>query len=309
MASSNQQTADPDELASLRQSVKASEERETALREQLAGRTGEVTQLQGKLTEAQISQVRADLQSATNSIAACENEAALLEKDLVEAGTKGDFAAVAQINRKIASAQYRLEGWQQRKTQIDNWVKAQAAPAAAATKTATTTEGQSPADKATADWIAKHQDIYNNPRLWKKALAAHYNMEVEEKIAVGSPEYFQKIEEAVGLRTAATSTAANGAQVDDPLSEASDATDGVEVDTQPEPVKKKKTDDESAMAAAPAQVAPAQRNTTPRGQVRLSQSQMETARFSFPHLKPEEAYKEYAKNLVALEQEGRITRQ
>lgn len=143
-------------------------------------------------------------------------------------------------------------------------------------------------DPPAAKWIRDHPECAP-PNLggtksgYAKMMAGHWAAE-EAGVETNSPEYFKMIEERTGHRTPAEQPGGQRRQ---------------------QPAGQRRV----IPGAPPSREAPGGAHTPGRTrQVRLSKAQQEHALLSFPHLEPQQALAQYARNLVELEADGKMGR-
>jgi hypothetical protein len=296
----DQQVADED-LDVLRRQAKAKDEEAAAAREAAAVATRERDEARARAEEEINNRVAADEAAVTAAIAAQEAEIGNLTVELQAAGEKGDYAAMAAVNRKIASAQYTIERYGESKRQIDNWKRDQLAAAEAARKRAAQPSNRAPTREEvlsrytprTRAWLEKHADILDDQRKVNRATSAHFDA-LAEGLTADTPEYFEFLEGRVygGGRQGQQEESARSqaAEIEEPE-------ETVRVDRDP-----------GATAAAPSRQTPRSDGTSERrGTVRLTAAEQDIARRSFSHLKTEaEQFRAYAENKVQLQKEGRL---
>lgn len=152
--------------------------------------------------------------SETNSIdagiAAAQAEASQAEADYAAAMEKGDFAAAAKAQRRIASAEAKAVRLDEAKSDLE------------ARKSAGGGEDRAPARSSdpfedhltkftprTADWMRNHRDWVTDPRKSAKLTGAHH-MAVGDGLTPDTDEYFEAVEKTLGLREAEAPPARNG---------------------------------------------------------------------------------------------------
>lgn len=129
-----------------------------------------------------------------------------------------------------------------------------------------------------------------------RMMAGHYDA-VARKVALDSDEYFKIIEEATGLRTPETKPS--------PLSGASETT---KQEVVPQPAQRRPAPLPSAPPSRDVPTGGAAGGARVSRTVTLSRDQQDAAKISFPHLSTQQAFAEYAKNLLELEAEGKMGR-
>lgn len=190
-------TADP--LEDLKDQFTQQKQRATAAelaQQQTARRLEEVTQelqtTKTAVTESQLDTVLSGIQAATA-------EADAAEKDYIAAHESGDGPAMARAQRKMATAEARVQRLNEAKGDLEE---------AKSAKTVTRVEPrpeprQQPTDKVeqfaaqmsprSAAWIRAHPDCITDDKKNKRMLAAHNDC-LADDIAIDSDEYFARIE-------------------------------------------------------------------------------------------------------------------
>lgn len=157
---------------------------------------------QQELARSQKAVLDAEAQSIENAIAASKAEADNAEADYERAAEVGDFKAQAQAQRRMAVAAGRLDRLEEGKAAIE----------ARPVQTAATTQAQEGASSSVEQvlsrsglpseaksWLRKHSDYLMDARKNAKIQDLHYTV-LEEGLAPFSPEYFEKIEEHLGMK-------------------------------------------------------------------------------------------------------------
>lgn len=311
-----QQTADAD-LENLRASLTESEGKAAAASAAATAAATENATLKTRLGDEVAKRVAADEATAASSLAAAESEASVAEAAIAAAGAASDWLALAKAQRALATAQTRIDAWSAQQTRIVNWKKSQveASKKPAVETTRAATDEYTPATRA---WLTKHPEIARDQNKMTRAVAAHFSA-VADGMVPDSTEYFNYIEEKLGVGTKAADARreepADDGSAEVALSEAAVVDDSkTKVKNQPTPKEPEEVEvaedsDPGATATPPSRRTPAitAAGKASNGKVRLSAAEQEAARFSFPEMKPEIAYREYAKNKVKLETEGRLT--
>jgi hypothetical protein len=196
-----------------------------------------------------------------------------LEAKYAEALSTQDFAVAAKINREMATNSARLLALENGKTQLEKAPK----PTARA-PVDQVEEFASRCTPLSAQWVREHPDFVRDPNKNRQMIAAH-ELAMGRGIKADTDEYFASIEDTLRLRK------------------------------QPEMTSPDKDDDDPMKdAARPRAKAPPGAPVTRSGNgtggrantVTLSAAQVEAAAAS--GLTPEE----YARNLLALKNEGRL---
>lgn len=147
---------------------------------------------------------------------------------------------------------------------------------------------------AEQSWLRAHPECVppafgGNPVAHNKMMMGHHAAEAEG-IAMGTPEYFAKINSVLGAGSPMSAAAA-------PVEAAPPA----RAAAPPAP--------RAAPSAPPSREPPTANGIRPSTrQVTLTPQQQEAARLSFPHMEPRKAYVQYAVNLMELEAEGKMGR-
>lgn len=239
------------------------------------------TDMESQHRNAINAQAAAEERAIANGIAAAEAEADALESQAATALEEGRHADGIKLAGKAALARNRIEGFEARKSQIENWKKqAEAQIAAQSTRQMTKTEA----------WLAKHPEIARDARLTQKAMAAHY-LAIDKGFDVESDDYFKFAEEYVLGQP--TQTNGNGAATA----------------AQPKP-KPKPTPAATVntRGAAPASSSGRQ----PDGTYRLTKEEKEAALWQFAQdasgkpIPENERYKMYANQKEKLRSTGRL---
>jgi chemotaxis protein histidine kinase CheA len=171
--------------------------------QQTARRLEEVTQeLQSTKTAVTDSQ----LDTVASGIQAAKAEGDAAEKDYIAAFEAGDAPAMARAQRKMATAEARVQRLEEAKGDLEEIKTAKPQ------KTEARTEPRQNVDRVeqfasqmspkSAAWIRSHPECVTDNRKNARMLAAH-NLAVADDIAIDSDEYFQRIEAGVSDKQAA----------------------------------------------------------------------------------------------------------
>jgi len=241
--------------------------------------------LEARAREAEAREKETRASAVGDKEAALLAEAEVLESkrkaaraQLIEAQQTGDFEKSADATELLGQLTSDLKDLSRRKAAMEEQITA-----------SKPTEGrvikQEPADPVealasnlppkSAVWLRAHPECATNAKLNQKMIAAH-GMAVAEDITVESPEYFAYIEKMLGF----------GHNDDAPRKQ-----DEQEEQLQKEPRK--------APIAAPVSRSVNTQSSNSRS-ITLTQAQRDAAEFSGLSLK------EYAENLLALKNEGKI---
>ena len=231
--------------------------------------------------------------SLTSSLDSIEAEIARL------ADEPGNGAAIAKLNRQMASDTARLQTEEGRKTYLENQRAQFASQAEAAA--AEPADGDKLANgtplanlhPSSQDWIRRHPKAMTDSRYCGKMVAAAIEAEQAEGLKVNSPEYFAFVEKKLG-----DAPVANADQDDEQDEEG----DEVELDPldkyEPERPQTRAAGPGSMSAAPPSQAALRQTNAGGnRRAPALSAAEKEAADGLYGSIKnPAERYVKYAQN-------------
>jgi hypothetical protein len=206
-----------------------------------------------------------------SAIETVKQNTVLLKANYANALRAGDFEAAADLQNEMSTNAAKLLQLEGGKTALEQEAKQPRRPAAQNDPVEAFASTLAPPSR---DWIRAHPEYVNNPRLNQKMVAAHNLVEADGVVA-DTPEYFQRIEEVLGLRRPAPTE-----QNDDPTRDAAQ-------------VMQRR----SAPAAAPT-TARASSNGSRPTTVRLSAQEREIAEMMGM------SEQDYAKNKLALQQEG-----
>lgn len=299
--STKQQVAD-DDLESLRTQKNAATAKATAAERAAAALTEENDKLRNAVGQERASRVQADEVAAANALAAAESEAAAAERAIEAAMAANDGKALATATRSLSTAQGNIRDWSKQQTAIKDWKTRQVARLAAEAEAAKATPEAPQYPEKTKAWLDAHPEVRDDQAKLKRAQAAHFEA-LAKDIEYESPEYFALVEERLGLKTVEkkeeTEQLAEG-EVE--VAEEETQKTGAAGAKEPE----LKEPDVSASAVPPQRKTPALSGKAPAGKLRLTAAEVEAAQFSNPDMKKEDAIREYAKNKVALQTQGRI---
>lgn len=220
-------------------------------------------QAEMRVHEAQGTVQETNLQLVTNAIDTLRQSNEIAKANYKAAMSNGDYDAAASYQEDMASHAAKLLQLEQGKQALENTPP----PARPAMRPSDPVEAfASQLSPRSADWVRRHPQFVNDPRLNQKMIAAH-NLAVADGHAADSDDYFEAVEAVLGVRQAPAS--------DEALSSAS-------------------------RRSTPPPAAPVSRETRGGNVVRLSGEEREMA--AMMKMTPEE----YAKNKVALKKEGRL---
>lgn len=269
-----EQTAENDDLASLRKTVETTSSRASAAEAAAAAAADEATKLKQRLGAEVVARVQSDEIAAANGLAAAEAAAAAAEAAIEAAGKAGDWSALAKAQRSLSSAQSHIEAWEKQKRSIAAWKKRQMekpeAPAVV----------QEEMTSPTKAWLAAHPEWSSSEQKYARLMSAHFAA-ISDGFVPDTPEYFKNVEGQLGIRKTdeAASTAAE--------------------------IEEAETPDVTDVATPPSRKTPTR--TEAPGRIRLSAEEQEIAELSFQHLPKEERLKAYATEKARLRSEKRIS--
>ncbi len=291
----------------------------------------------GRHAEQLQARVAADKTAATQAISAATSEGDAAEREYADAAAASDSAAMAKAQRRMTEATIHLSEATRQAASIDNWVARESRRAAEAEElrkreAANPRQQAQPQPAAGADidisgyteptqrWLRQHPHLLPNTpeagRLRSRVIAAHYEAEAEG-LTADTPSYFDFLEqraprvpdpERSDSRASPYSGAADTVEVD--LEKPTDqqvtrASDTRIVDRRTDTPRTEQSRQTSS-ALPPSRSSSPSNGSGQRGRVTLTLGEQEAARISAPHLKPEDAYREYAENKLALKAEGRM---
>lgn len=252
--------------------------------------------------QAALEQVASrELSIVTSGISAAQQQIETLQDQLTRYYEAGEFAEAAKTQVNIAKATSSLAQLEESKLRLENRIQNPARPA---------TEGRvAPAPVTQAErfeafvsqyapaaqqWLRAHPECVppeagGDAAAYQRMIAGHH-MAIAEGIPQGSAEYFKRVEAVL----APTAAAVPAPPFTAPAAPARAAA--------PPP--------RAAQPSAPPSREPPTAPGVPRNtrQVMLSKEQQEAAILSFPKMDKKEAFALYAKNLIALETEGKLGR-
>jgi hypothetical protein len=183
--------------------ARAAAERRAADEQRVAAQARqEATAARGEATDHQYETV-------STGLAAAQAEATAAEADYAAAMEAGDFARAAKAQRRMASAEAKAVRLDEAKSDLE-------ARRTAPEKTVQRTEapqGDDPVERyiqgrsePTANWLRSHREFITDPRKNAKLTAAHWSA-MGEGLSVDTKEYFDHVEQSLGLKQALTNGA------------------------------------------------------------------------------------------------------
>jgi hypothetical protein len=287
-----------------RKAAEATAASERAMREQAQR---EAQQAQHAAQELEQRANNSELAILENGIAAANREIEALEGEYTRAAEAGEFAKMGTIQTKLSRAAARLDRFENEKATFE--ASGRRTPTAEGRVEAPPVVQSNPVEQylsqftpAAQSWLRQHPECYP-PNIGgdvtknSKMMAGHWDA-VGKSVALNSPEYFRIIEEHITGVPAVAPAAL-------PTQQSGITSKAAEVQTAEAPRAPK-----HIQPAAPVTRDPPASNGQPRSsrEVRLTKEQQEMAKVSFPHLPEQQAFGQYARNLIELEAEGKIGR-
>lgn len=279
-----------------RRAAEATAANERTLREQAQT---QATQARQEAEQYRDQATNNELAIIENGIVSATSQIDSLQEEYTRAAEAGEFAKMATIQTKLSKAAAALDRLETSKASFDarrpatteGRVEAPVAP-----QTNVTEQYLSQFAPTAQTWLRQHPDCLpsqfggdavKNSRM----MAGHYGA-LAQNIAPNTTEYFKYLDDHIGVQptvqtVAVASKAAEVVQAEAPRA--------------PKPVQ---------TSAPPSRDTDTTRGQQPRNirEVRLTKDQQEMARVSFPHLPENQAFGQYARNLLELEAEGKIGR-
>lgn len=193
----------PDELAELRNVVEESRRRTEEASRQQAETERERDAVTSRLRSEIAGRVQAQETALDSSISAIDAELANHKRDYAAAAEAGEWSKLAEINDKIAEAKINRKVFESQKTRLTDWkadqIRRAEAAAAAAPAAEANNDPLAAFSEPTRVWLKAHPEVQPGQRLWNRAQAYH-NLAVDEGIKPDTPEYFNYIEEKLGMK-------------------------------------------------------------------------------------------------------------
>jgi len=214
-----------------------------------------------------------NLSLVANAIGTVQQSNDILKANYRDAMSVGDYDRAADIQAEMASNQAKLLQLEQGKQALENQSRPQVPQPYQSDPVEALASQLSP---RSASWVRSHPEYATDPRLYQKMLAAH-NLAMADGIPVDTDDYFAEIESTLRIRRAEAKP-----DHSDPTQQAAQVTQR-----------------RSAPPAAPVSRSGTAPGTRPNT-VRLTAQQIEMAEMM--GMTPQE----YAKNLLALQKEGKL---
>lgn len=287
--------------AALKEAVSKAETEATARRAAEATATAERTraneaqrQLDQQRQESQSYKERAENNELTiinSGIDSATRELAAYEDEFAREAEAGEFKKMAAVQIKISKAAAALKGYEDAKVNFEvNSERKTAEGRVEAPQVQNQLENYLSGFAPRAQQFLRNHLDYIDPRVGgdriknNKLMSGHHSA-LAQGHSEGSDEYYRVLEESIGEREPVVKTEE---EVDD------------------------KSSKRVAQVSAPVTRDPPAADGSQRArnvrEVRLSKDQQDAARISFPTMTEQQAFAQYARNLIELEAEGKIGR-
>lgn len=192
-------------LNALKKQIEDGKKREESLIQERDGATAALRQASDTTVKAQTDARTANLQMVTTALETLKGQQTLNEQNWSAAMSAQDFGAAAKIQSKISENAAKIVQLQTGKEAMEAEAKQPIKPIQP--------NITSPVEKfiselslsaPSATWVRAHPQFATDPRMTNKMFAAH-NL-IKDDVRLDSPEYFQKIEEVLGLKAAVPET-------------------------------------------------------------------------------------------------------
>lgn len=253
--------------------IEAEQREKTEALRRAQEREAEIGRLQEQTTSSQAEAINA-------ALAAAQAEAESAERDIEAAASLGDAKAQAEAYRKLSRAEARIISLENGKEALEREIKSRPEPKP------TPQVQDDPLEKLNLpqlakDWLRKHPEFLHDPRKNAKIQTLHYDV-VDEGYAPYSKDYFEMMEQKLGMRKAPV-------KAEEPDYEEDDE------------VEDNQSTRRTIVSAPPSRETPSSSGARDGGRVRLTNLEKEAARMSGI------SEEEYAKNklkLIKLKSEG-----
>lgn len=198
-------------LAQQYKDLEADNAREKQKREQAEQRArdaaADADRARREVASARVDVVESQYDTVASGLAAAQNEASAAEQEYAAAFDKGDAAAMAKAQRKIANAEARAVRLDEARAELEVQRKQ---PPRQQQRTerepARQQVGDDPVEayvagrtKPTQDWLRAHPEWVTDPNKNAKLTKAHMNA-VSMDLTPDTDEYFEHVENFIGLR-------------------------------------------------------------------------------------------------------------
>lgn len=267
----------------------------------------EATRLaQQKSNEAQAYREQVEdreLAIITSGIENAKRELETSQQDMERALEAGEFSKATTAQVKVSKAAAALDRLEDAKFNYEanarNRAEAAAEPVVAPTQMNAFEQYVSGFAPVAQAWLRNHPEcapaqVGGDGTKNAAMMEGHYAA-LRQRITEGSPDYFRVIEEHAGYRTPATPTPATPVRAVEAEGVATPA-------ARPKPKVQPSAPVSREPMSAAGGVPKATRSVT------LTPEQQEAAKVSFPQLPAQQAFAQYARNLIELEAEGKMGR-
>jgi hypothetical protein len=229
-----------------------------------------------------------ELTVVTSKIESAKQQQEAAQKEFERAMEAGEFSKAGAAQVALAKATAQLDRLEEDKTRIESAPKRSTTEGRVEARGTTFEQYLSNFSPKSQAWLRLHPDCVHpsvgGDEVKNDKMMAGHHLAKSQNIKPESDDYFRIIEETLGIRS--------------PVSAAAEVTSA----------------GESKKTSKPPPSAPPSRDTNEATggrqtrSVTLNANQREMALMSYPHLKPQEALAEYARNYLALQAEGKIGR-
>lgn len=242
-----------------------------------AEKSREAAKKTNEAADAQWHAMENDRALIEGAMAEIERNDGILQQGLAQANAAGDYNRVAEIQREIMANADRMRQLETGRAAIVEKL-AQPKPKAEEPVTDPVDYVASQLPPRSAEWVRAHPEFVRDPKKWMKLQGADQLARAND-LKVDSPEYFEFVEQTLGL-TGGRQVEQRGSveQDDDPMSTAA------------APTKRKESPP----------VAPVSTGGNSRDVAVLTKAEREAAEASGI------TYKQYAENKKALQEQGRL---
>jgi hypothetical protein len=282
-----------------RKAREAAEATAQAERRRADGATNALSQREQELAATREAAEAREVTILNNGIESATSLLTSLQDESTRLMEAGEFAKVTAVQTKMARAAAQLDRLETAKSDYESGVRK-----------VPTTEGrvEAPANQLSSldqylsgfapkaqTWLRAHPEctpanIGGNAAKNAKMMAGHWAA-LGEGLQEGSDDYYRVIEEHAGYRT--------------PVSKAAEVTEAGDEEEAPMPKKAKVQPSAPVSREVPDASGKVARTTR---SVTLSKEQQDAAKMSFPQLSLNQAFAQYARNLLELEAEGKMGR-
>lgn len=243
-----------------------------------------------------------ELAIITSGIENAKRELETSQQDMERALEAGEFSKATSAQVKVSKAAAALDRLEDAKFNYEanarNRAEAAAEPVVVPTQMNAFEQYVSGFAPVAQAWLRNHPECapaqVGGDGMKNAAMMEGHYAALRQRITEGSPDYFRVIEEHAGYRAPATPTLAAPARAVD---------EGV---VTPAAKPKSKAQPSAPVSREPMSAAGGVPKAT--RSVTLTPEQQEAAKVSFPQLPAQQAFAQYARNLIELEAEGKMGR-